>query len=294
MTRFLASLALLCLASFASAAERIPADCKWVVHVDAQALLRSKAGEWIGRQLTQQPMAARLKMLESISGLDPRRDIRSVTICGAGAEDDSGLVFVRGTFDADRLTMVAQAAEGHVAIPAGGRVIHTWLDRDKPSAGCLAAADLLILGRTADRLREALDLSEGLQAGAVFPLPPGWDGAALVVCAADELAALAAGKPESAMLRNVRSFAGRIVEDGAQFAVEARATAISEATAQQLVDAGRGLAAILQLQRPAQIDASLIAAVQSAKLSREGSTVSLRLTLPIEDAVRLIEQRKAR
>ena len=292
MTRFLA---LLLLATVVAAAERIPADCRWVAHLDVQALFRSKAGEWIGEQMVKQPHAARLQMLETISGLQPRRDLRTVTICGAGSDDDTGLVYVRGTFDAARLSTVAQAADGYAPVQAGSRTIHPGMDKGKPAAGCLALPDLLILGKTSARLREALDLLDApARPGADLALPAGWDKAALVVCAADQLSALAAGKPESAMLRNVRAFAARITEDGSQLTLEARATAASEAAAQQLVDAGRGLAAIVQLQKPEKLDASLVEAVRSAQLAREGAVATLRLSLPIDEAVRIIGQRKVR
>lgn len=293
MPRFLVGLVLVCLASLAVAAERVPADCRWVIHADLQSMLRTKVGEWLGREMVKQPHAARLQMLEAVSGLNLRRDLKNVTICGVGADDDTGLVYVRGTFDANRLNTLAQAADGYAAVQAGSRTIHTWQDKGKPAAGCLAAADLLLLGKSSDRLREALDLLDApAQQGAVFQLPAGWEKSALVVCAAEDLATLAAGKPESAMLCNVRSLVARVVEDGALLALEARAVATTEAAAQQMVDAGRGLAAIVQLQKPANLDPVLIETVRSGQLNREGVNVSLRLTVPFEDALRLIQQGK--
>lgn len=293
MPRFLASLVLVCLASTAAAVERVPADCRWVIHADLQLLLRTKVGEWLGKEVVKQPHAARLQMLEAISGLNLKRDLKHVTICGVGADDDTGLVYVRGTFDANRLNNLAQAADGYAAVQVGSRTIHTWSDKGKPAAGCLAAADLLLLGKTSARLREALALHDAsTQQGAVFQLPAGWEKSALVVCAVEDLASLADGKPESAMLRNVRSLVARVVEDGAQLAFEARAVATTEAAAQQLVDAGRGLAAIVQLQKPANLDPVLIETVRTGLLNREGVNVVLRLTVPFEEALRLVQQRK--
>ena len=291
MPRFLAAFALLIIATIAAAAERVPADCRWIIHADVQLMLRTKVGEWLGREMIKQPHAARLRMLEAISGLNIKRDLKSATICGAGADDDTGLVYVRGTFDANRLTTVAQAAEGYTAVQAGSRTIHTWMDKGKPAAGCLAAADLLILGKSSTRIREALDLLDApTQPGAAFPLPAGWEKSALVVCAADQLEVLAAGKPESAMLRNLRSLVARVIEDGAHLTLEARGVASTESAAQQMVDAGRGLAAIVQLQKPANLDPVLIETVRTAQLAREGVNVTLRLSLPFDEALRLIQQ----
>ncbi len=295
MHRLFASLVLVCLVTIAVAAERIPADCRWVIHADLQAMFSSKVGEWIGKEMIKQPNAARLQLLEALTGLNPRRDLRSATICGVGADDDTGLVYVHGALDTASLTTMAQAADGYAAVQAGSRTIHTWLDKGKPAAGCLAANDLLILGKTSKRIREALALIDAPgQAGAAFTLPAGWDTSALVVCAADRLAELAAGKPESAMLRNVRSFAARITAQDAQLILEAMATSTDEAAAQAMVDAGRGLMAIVQLQRPENLDPVLIEAIRGAQLSREGAVVNLHLGMPFDEAVRIIEQRKAR
>lgn len=294
MIRTIACLLLAATAVLASA-ERIPADCRWMMHADLRAMFASKVGEWIGREMVKQPHAARLQLLEALTGLNPRRDLISATICGVGADDDTGLVYVRGAFDAARLSTMAQAAEGYAAVQAGSRTIHTWMDKGKPAAGCLATADLLILGKTSTRIREALALLDAPgQTGAILAVPAGWDKAALVVCAAEQLGELAAGKPESAMLRNVRAFAARIHAPDDRLVLEARATATGETAAQQMVDAGRGLIAILQLQRPEKLDPALAEAVRGAQLARDGALVTLSLSLPFDEALRLVEQGRSR
>lgn len=292
MHRFLASLALVCLALAASAAERIPADCRWVLQMDVQALLGSQVGTWIGGQMIKQPAAARLQMLEAISGLQPKRDIRLVTICGADDNDATGLIFVRGRFDAAKLESVALAADGHEGIQVGKRTIHVWQDKGKPAAGCLVAADLLVLGKSAERIRAAIELvDDPTRASAQISMPEKWESSALVFGAADRIDALIKDKPASAMLGSIRACAARITEQGPDLVLEAHATAASEAAAQQLVDAGRGLAAIVQLQKPADLDPALAESLRSGRLDRAGSAVTLRLSIPTAEVVRLIEKR---
>lgn len=292
MSRLLACLALVCLALAAGAAERLPADCRWVVQLDVPALLRTRAGAWLGQQLLRQPHAARLQVLEAVSGLQPERDLRLITLCGVDGNDDNGLILVRGTFDAARLEALAKAAAGHQAVRAGGRTIHLWADKGKPAAGCLAAPDLLLLGKSAQRIREALALlDDPARPSARIALPPAWDEAAVIFGAADRIDALVAGQPASATLGNLRACAARLVEQGDELVLEARAEAVGEAAAQQLVDAGRGLAAIVQLQRPAGLDAALAEALRAARLERRGATVELRLAVPTADVVRLVGQR---
>jgi hypothetical protein len=292
MFRLIASL--LCACSFvcASAAERIPADCRWMIQADVQAVMRSQIGGLIIQKLQQQPHAARLSILQSVIGLDPRRDLRTVTICGVGADDDTGLVLVRGTFDAGRLTALAQAAQGHLALAVGSRTIHTWQDKGRPAAGCLAGPDLLILAKTSTRIREALSvLDDPAAAGHVLAVPAGWDTSALMLCAADRMGEIVVGKPESALLRQVSTMSARVVEDGPNLAVEARALAANDTAAQQLVDAARGLSVLVQLQKAESVDPALLQALRTATISREGAVMSLRLAVAMADVVRLVEAR---
>lgn len=292
MHRFFTCLVLVCMAAWASAVERIPADCRWVLQMDVQALMGSQVGEWLGGQMIRQPVAARLRVLESISGLQPKRDLRLITICGADSNDATGLVYVRGTFDAERLESLALAAEAHEGVEVGKRTIHSWQDKGKPAAACLVGADLLVLGKSVERIREAIALvDDPNRPSAQISLPEKWESSALLFGAADRIDALISDKPASAMLGNIRSCAARISEQGQDMVLEAHAIAASDAAAQQLVDAGRGLSAIVQLQKPANIDPVLIDALRNGQLERNAAAVTLRLAMPTAEIVRLIEKR---
>jgi hypothetical protein len=289
------ALILSCCCLAAPAAERVPPDARWMAHLDVAALLRSQTGTWLKEQLAQQPHAARLAMLNAVSGIDVVQDLHHITVSGIGADDASGLVQVRGRFDAAKLETVVQATEEHAVQTFGQRRIHTWRGDDgKPVAGCLAAPDLLLLGKDPQRLRAGLRLADDATAPAAsFSVPAGWAGSALLLCAADDIAALAGPEPASAMLRQLRGVAARLGEEGPLLTFEARTQTRDAAAAQQLIEAGRGLMALVQLQQPANLDAALVESLRGAELSRDGDTALLRLRLPVADAVRLIAEQQA-
>lgn len=274
-------------------AERIPADCTWAAQVDAQALLASRLGGWLSARLDQQPHAARLAMLEAVSGLALRRDLRRVTVCGVGERQEDGLLLVRGTFDAAKLATLAQAAEGHRLEQAEGRTIHVWNGKDRPAVGCLAQPDLLILGASVERVRTMLRVLDGPASVAppVAP-PPGWDGA-LAWVAATGIDALAAARGSSAMLASVRGGAIRLVEADGAVVLEARLDTAGEAVAQQLAEAGRGLLALLALQRPGNIDGEVLAALLAARIERSGSDLGLRVAVPLATALQALDRTRA-
>lgn len=291
MIRLLTACCLLLGAVLAPAAEPIPADCRWVVSMDVQAVASSQIGGWLKGQLGKQQTAAQLQVLEAVTGFNPVRDLKRVTICAAADGDETGLVLVRGTFDADRLAIAAQAADNHATVAVAGRTVHTWSDHGRTAAGCLAGPDLLILGRSVERIRQAIT---AIDAGATPPIafPAGWEASALTVAAADGLDQLAGTGPQSALLRNFRTIAGRLSESGGMVVLEAVATAPTEAQAQQVVDAGNGLRAIVQLQKPENLDPALIDCVRTAQLGHEGERISLRMSLPVADAKRLADQQQ--
>lgn len=291
MFRCLAACCLLVAATVASAVERIPADSRWVISVDLPALSKSKTGGYLREILREKTAAARLQMLELLTGVNIERDLRSVTICGTDGREETGLFMVRGTFDAAKLTTIVDAIDQHKAIAVGSRTIHTWISDGKESAGCLVAPDLLVIGRSVDRVRAAIAAQEGAYAPPV-ELPTGWEGSAFVLAAAQGIKEWAGKGPQSAMLANVSGVAGRLNEDGDVMVLDAVGVAVGEAQAQQLVDAGNGLRAIVQMQKPADLDPALLETLTGAQLSRKGVVVTLHARMPLVDLKRLIEQKR--
>lgn len=291
MIRILTTFCLLLAMAATSAAERIPADCRWVLQLDVQALAKGRTGAWLRELVTERTAAARLQMLEAVSGLNPERDLRRITVCGRDGNEEGGLVLVRGTFDAAKLGTIAEALEGHATIAVGARTIHTWINDRKPAAACLAAPDLLILGRSVERLRVALAILEGSYTSPIT-LPAGWEGSGLALAAAEGVREWAGQGPQSALLANVSGFAARLHDDGTSLSLDALATTIGETQAQQMVDAGNGLRALVQIQKPADLDPALFEVLRSAQLNRNGATVSLHAAIPLADLLRIIEQKR--
>lgn len=291
--RFATLVLLTCLLPL-GAAERLPADSRWFLHLDLQALRASQAGPWIEARLAEPQTAARIQLLTAMTGLKPG-DLRAVTVCGAQGGETTALVLVRGTFDAERLATLARAADDYRAIPSGARTIHTWKDKAKTVAGCLIAPDLLALAQDVERIRLAIRLHDDPGAPvAAFALPAAWAGQGLLTGAAERLGDLLAGQPASAMFGNVRSCAVRLAESGSDLGLDLQTTALNEAAAQQMVDAGRGLIALVLMQQSTDLDPALVGAITTATIERSAAQVTVRTSLPMADVLRLADQKAGR
>ncbi len=294
MTRAILTLALCLCATIGGSAERLPADCRWAIQLDVQKALASQLSAVLNiKSQLKQADAAKLRMLEALTGFDPWRDLRTVTICGVDAGGDSGAILLRGTFHADKLVTLAQAAEGYAAVAAGARTIHTWKQGDKPAAACLVQPDLLVIAKSSERILAvivAVDASEPPRAGVILPTTS--KGILLAAGAADQLGSLIPDGPQAELMRSTHGMSATLSETGSALVFEANAVAADDAQAQQLVDAGRGLIALSQLTKMDGVDPALVAALRGARLERANSALTLRLSLPIADIQRLVAQQQ--
>ena len=82
-------------------ADRIPADARWLVHIDVEAFLASslwKEAQERGAALDLEDLVDEMEDVREELGIDPMRDLRSVTLYGSSVEEDEVVVMalVRG------------------------------------------------------------------------------------------------------------------------------------------------------------------------------------------------------
>jgi hypothetical protein len=291
-------LALTCLAAPLAAAtiadEPLPADRRWALRLDVQALLAGKVGATLRGIAAQEPHRSRLAMLTAVSGLDPLRDLSAVTVAGADADESHVVILLRGAFDAGKLAIIAGAAQDHRTVTAGSRTIHLWISDEKKGAktqaGCLAAPDLLVLAQNEEQIRAVLAVLDAPATGRpALALPAGWQGAPIALATASDLGTWAKAGPSSATLRQLRSFAARVDEAGDEVVLKAQAQAVDEATARNLVNLANGLSSWVQLTRPGELDPGLIAALQGALVVQNGALVEATVRLPAAAVSSFIE-----
>ena len=280
--------------------ETLPANTRWVLHLDVQALRDSPSGKGLLASLAGAPEEAEFNALVAAYAGDFLRELAAVTICGAGDAEQGCVVYLRGNWDLRKLSAVL--ADHHaVATAAYGRhAIMSWGDAkaarnaEHPSV-CLLSANLVLLANRETALRQALDALDGkaptLAGEPRFRRLAVLDTNAFLRVVAVDLPAIAAGEPLTAAALSggdsLRLAVGLNVQ-------EARAKAVIQAStpdgALQMQRALVGIQAVMLLEGLKNPDVGKIA--RSARIDVSGQEVSVVLTAPFEAVKRLLFEQK--
>ena len=162
-------------------AAKIPADAKWVMHLDMERFAPSQTC----RFLTEGPGAsasvkASLAHYRTLLGLDPLKDLSTVTLYGNETTGNDGVALVGGALKPDRITTLMRSYPNYRAQSVNGKTLMTWRDKTsgRPLWACFNTTRELILASnqpavmtslgTLDGSRPSLDSSR--KSGAL-PLP---------------------------------------------------------------------------------------------------------------------------
>ena len=148
---------------------RVPADAKWLVHVDFDALRESKLGQQFSEDLLRGERAvARLKRLQKELGIDMSSDLHSVTLFDTRFQQHHGLIM----FQADNLDsqqLVERLTQRHPEIAKAdyrGHQLITWTHgegkrHEHEMTGYLHGGDTLLVSRDIDILKRTVEVLDG-------------------------------------------------------------------------------------------------------------------------------------
>ena len=150
----------------------VAADAKWVVHVDFDAMRDSKLGEVFREKcLANEDAQRKIKQFQEDTGVDPTRDMHSVTLYDTKFVEHSGVAIVRaGHIDAKKL--LAKLKENHPDRKAeahGDVTVYTWTEgkgkkHEHQVSGAILGREAVLFSRDAKQLMAALDVLAGKSA----------------------------------------------------------------------------------------------------------------------------------
>jgi hypothetical protein len=143
-------------------------DAKWVVHVDVEAGLASTCGRYLLEEIRKSPEKV-IEQATAKTGLDPTKDVRSVTIYGfKPGEDNDGVVVAITSAAADQLAEKLRGAkleDFETSVKAGVRRYawtaegHSWYMAVRPAK---ADADrVVVVASEEDALDQGLAVLGG-------------------------------------------------------------------------------------------------------------------------------------
>ncbi len=280
----------------------VPANSKWVLHLDVDALRKSKIGEGIMAGVVQE----QAKAVQEKANLDLPGIIRgthSITIYGADYESGSegkGILLWKGNPEIEQIAnafLIQQAeatkeGEGNITqIQAKPYPIYS-IDDDMHAA--VIAGKGLILGRSTNQIKAAVKvLNDGggsLAGTTAFTEYPKLSGGFFLMAYAESFSAGANMPPQAQVLKLADG--GRIAlgEENQNLKFQLILRARSEEVTQQIQQVIQGLLALTTLglgDEPA-----LQQIVRASKVKVDGRRVEFELVVPLDEAVRQIEKKQ--
>lgn len=264
-------------------AREIPAQAKWVIHLDVEAILKSSFGEPI-LEIANDPMVApRLAAFTAMFGMNLVGDIHGMTLWGFGNNDHQAALYLEGKYDRVKLETIVRAAENYREIPYGAARIHAWRDKGKNLYGCFVREDLLALSKNQALVEAAIDAAHG-RGGEFGLVPGGKTEAALAVVACQSMAGMELN-PQAAVLKRIQEGWGALREEGGSLNAEIYLKAENAEVATQIRQTLEGFRALALLNAQQQPMLASLAAQMS--VSAEADTVRVVLSCAKEMALNL-------
>jgi hypothetical protein len=191
-------------------------------------------------------------------------------------------LILSGHFDAKRLIALAEAAQGHQAIPHGNQIIHRWIDPAANNREVFAALvnEHLLFAPTRDSAIRSLDaFTANPSVAEPVAMVDRFTGPLIAVAAANDLSQLPRLDQGAAMLRQISHIAANLQAEGDQMLSTVIATTTDEATAAQLQQIGQGLLALALFNKDTPPDAKVL--LSGIQISHVGNQVTVQARLPL-------------
>ena len=275
--------------------KNVPANAKWVAHVDfdaahsspvVQAMLKQVAKDWPGA-------AERVGKFCHKVGLDDCKDLHAATAYGTTLERHKGVLILQAKWNAKALQEKAEKAPDHKTSKYGKYEIHTWTAHKGSKhahqvAGTLYKPDVLVLASSPESLTAAINALDGKAAslaGKQSPLADKVSPGAIVVARAVDLKDSPAAKMHP-VLQLVKSFAYEEGEHDGRWFGNLAVAADSKPVAGQLAKVFEGYNAWLSLhghKSPWFVDL-----INKVKVSSDGKVVKATFQEPAGTLVALM------
>jgi len=265
----------------------VPPDAQWALYVDMPRLTSSA----LFKALVDEGETAKIQgKADEFFGklrIDPKKDIRGVTVFGLGKEDDA-VVALSGKFDKAHLIALIKAETTQKEIAYGKYTIYGW-EGDK--FGVFAADDLVILGEKEQNIKLALDAMEGKKRDAVPAVlarvlkeSPN----AFAVGAVNNIPSLLGEHDKPVILTKMKGLGGSLAESGENLDLQVSIAAESAQVAKDVEQAIRGLIAMANLQLK---DADAQAFAQAVKIIVDGENVRINAAYPLNKLIALLHSK---
>lgn len=279
----------------------VPAEAAWLAHVDLEALRAGDLGRYILQRMNEGREKDQFAALAALLNFDIRTDLTSLTLMGGSARQEESGVVVRGRIDTERLAVYIRADPTHEEIGYRGQTVHSTIDRKKrdpqedaaPADGkrsfmCSPQPGMVIFAGSVKAMQKMLDhLADGGTPNEdLVRAAPAADSGVILWGAAD-LKRSEGRQPKSKLLQQVSQGGLMLTEKGGRLEGSMRLSCADTNTAAQVQQMMQGLVALVQLGAAEDPGAAKLA--RGLKVEPADTGVSIRLDLPVPDAIEMLK-----
>jgi hypothetical protein len=199
---------------------QIPADAKWFLHADLDAMRGSETGKHVFARIEDEH-GARLRAFKRMFSLHPLTDLRGVTLYGDG-KPEHAVALIDGTFDRAHIEDVVKAADDHAESVHAGFTIHSWKDKGSKQHAAFAGEGLIVFSRQQELLHDALDVLKASAPAAADPFFTAEGGKPLLAACA-RLSEVEMPADAARLVRMARTLRVAANENGGRFSLRAHA-----------------------------------------------------------------------
>jgi len=281
----------------------VPANTKWVLHLDVDALRKSKIGQGImGGVVSDQAEAVKERANLDLPGII--QGTHSITIYGADYESGSegkGILLWKGNPEIERIANAfliqqaeaTKAGEGNIALVQKQPFPIYTIDGDMHAA--VISGKGLILGRSADQIKAAARVLNGdrgsLANSKAFTEFPKLSGGFFLMAFAESFGENTHVPAQAQVLKLAEGGRIAIGEQNQNLMLQLILNARSKDVTQQIQQVIQGMVALATLGLGD--DPELQKIVRATQVTVDGLQVKLDLTIPLDEAVKQIEKRQA-
>jgi len=194
---------------------QVPADAKWLVHVDFNKFAQSEIWALINQEISEKDQK-KIDAIATLFGSDPTRDLFGVTLFGPDANEKNAVAIINGRFNQKKLLALLALNEAYAETEYNGQILYHWVDEkdNKAKVGFFATESLIVISQSESPVQAMVDLLAGPADPQPAPLAASLAKApkdAIVVMAANGLNQFRRSEKQNVFLQNSKTimlFAG--------------------------------------------------------------------------------------
>ena len=139
---------------------RVPASAQWAIRIDVAKFLNTDIGGFVLSETNRPENADKLTILENLTGMNIRKDIRSITLYGSRFDQRDVAAVVEGRFDQAKLLPLLRTSKPVEEIQLDSRTVYKWRESQDPNsptkAGVFLRDDLVVVARDVEALKRSI------------------------------------------------------------------------------------------------------------------------------------------